>query len=321
MTIFKNTTPVVKLISFSLASLFVFINSALANPIVPNDSNTQIQNVNNVPVVNIATPTLSGMSRNIYKEFNIGDQGLVLNNSLNQTISELAGQLDKNPNLKNRTAELIVNEVVGGNQSQLLGALEVVGDKARVIIANPNGVMINGASFINNNDFTITTGKPTFNKKDLLTLEIAKGKITVGKKGLELKPGISNGPKGVSLMSRALEINGIVKAPVIIAVTGTIAPHMKDPKLTRLIEGEGAKPEFSINVKELGGMYADDRIRLASSEDGVGVNLRNLKGPEIHVNNSGGNIYVTTNGAEDMKNIHFYGDEAKTKVFIDGKPW
>ncbi|MDC9590584.1 filamentous hemagglutinin N-terminal domain-containing protein [Xenorhabdus sp. XENO-10] len=285
-----------------------------------NDSNTQIQNINNVPVVNIATPTLSGMSRNTYKEFNVEKQDLVLNNSLTKITSELVGQLDKNPNFKNRSAEIIVNEIVGGNQSQLLGALEVVGDKAKVIIANPNGVMINGASFINNNDFNITTGKPTFDKKDLLTLEIAKGQITVGEKGLELKAR-DNGPKGVSLMSRALEVNGIVRAPVIIAMTGTIAPHMKNPSLTRLIEGEGAKPQFSINVKDLGGMYADARIRLTSTEDCVGINLRNLKGPEIHASNNGGNIYVTTNGSEDMKNINFYGNDSKTKIFIDGKPY
>ncbi|MDC9598606.1 hypothetical protein [Xenorhabdus anantnagensis] len=44
-----------------------------------------------------------------------------------------------------------------------------------------------GLVIINNNDFNITTGKPTFDKKDLLTLEIAKGQITVGEKGLELK--------------------------------------------------------------------------------------------------------------------------------------
>ncbi|WP_309145415.1 filamentous hemagglutinin N-terminal domain-containing protein [Xenorhabdus yunnanensis] len=287
---------------------------------ISNDSNTQIQNINNVPVVNIATPTLSGMSRNTYKEFNVEKQDLVLNNSLTKITSELVGQLDKNPNFKNRSAEIIVNEIVGGNQSQLLGALEVVGDKAKVIIANPNGVMINGASFINNNDFNITTGKPTFDKKDLLTLEIAKGQITVGEKGLELKAR-DNGPKGVSLMSRALEVNGIVRAPVIIAMTGTIAPHMKNPSLTRLIEGEGAKPQFSINVKDLGGMYADARIRLTSTEDCVGINLRNLKGPEIHASNNGGNIYVTTNGSEDMKNINFYGNDSKTKIFIDGKPY
>ncbi|MBD2804784.1 filamentous hemagglutinin N-terminal domain-containing protein [Xenorhabdus sp. ZM] len=205
MIIFKNTTYFVKLASFSLVSLLFSTNSAFSGGIIPNDANTQVKNINNVPVVNIATPTLSGMSRNTYKEFNIEKQGLILNNSLDVISSELAGQLDKNPNLKNRSAALIVNEVVGGNQSQLLGALEVVGDKAKVIIANPNGIRVNGVNFINNNEFTLTTGKPTFNKKDLLTLDVTKGNITVGEKGLELKTEGGNGPKGVSLISRALE--------------------------------------------------------------------------------------------------------------------
>ncbi|MBD2785083.1 hypothetical protein ID858_03365 [Xenorhabdus sp. DI] len=95
---------------------FASITSAFANPITPDNDKTQVQNINNVPVVNI------------------GEQGLVLNNAMEHVTSELAGQLDKNPNLRNRSATLIVNEVVGGNQSQLLGALEIVGDKAKVII-------------------------------------------------------------------------------------------------------------------------------------------------------------------------------------------
>ncbi|CCW30760.1 hypothetical protein ABLA30_14200 [Xenorhabdus nematophila] len=89
--------------------------------------------------------------------------------------------------------------------------------------------------------------------------------------------------------------------------------------LTRLIAGERAKPELSINVKELGGMYAD-RIWLTSTENGVGVNLRNLKSPEIHAGGNGATVYVATNGSEDMKKIHFYGDDT-TKIFIDGVPY
>ncbi|WP_233437439.1 hypothetical protein [Xenorhabdus nematophila] len=84
-------------------------------------------------------------------------------------------------------------------------------------------------------------------------------------------------------------LNGIIKAPIIVAMTGAISPHMKDPSLTRLIAGEGAKPELSINVKELGGMYAD-RIWLTSTENGVGVNLRNLKSPEIHAGGNGATV-------------------------------
>lgn len=42
-----------------------------------------------------------------------------------------------NPNLGAGSARVIVNQVVGGNASQLLGYTEVAGQRAEVVIANP----------------------------------------------------------------------------------------------------------------------------------------------------------------------------------------
>ncbi|MDE9553424.1 filamentous hemagglutinin N-terminal domain-containing protein [Xenorhabdus bovienii] len=115
----------------STLTLLVSTNLAFANDIIPNDFNTQVNQVNNIPVINIATPTLNGMSRNTYKEFNVSEKGVIFNNSIDSVNSQLAGQLEKNHNLKDRTASLIINEVVGGNQSQLKGAIEIVGEDAK----------------------------------------------------------------------------------------------------------------------------------------------------------------------------------------------
>ncbi|WP_274715297.1 two-partner secretion domain-containing protein [Xenorhabdus bovienii] len=142
---------------------------------MPDNNKTQANQVNNIPVVDIATPNLSRVSHNVYKEFNVGEQGLVFNNSLESTTSQLAGQLNKNPNLRNRSATLINNEVVGGNPSQLKGLIEVAGDAANVMITNPNGVSINGLSFKNINDININTGNLKFNKrKNLEELNLTK---------------------------------------------------------------------------------------------------------------------------------------------------
>ncbi|MDC9622461.1 hypothetical protein PSI22_12645 [Xenorhabdus sp. XENO-7] len=103
------------------AGLFISTNLAIADLIILDNNKTQANQVNNIPVVDIATPNLSRVSHNVYKEFNVGEQGLVFNNSLESTTSQLAGQLNKNPNLRNRSATLINNEVVGGNPSQLKG--------------------------------------------------------------------------------------------------------------------------------------------------------------------------------------------------------
>ncbi|MCG3470982.1 filamentous hemagglutinin N-terminal domain-containing protein [Xenorhabdus bovienii] len=203
----------------STLTLLVSTNLAFANDIIPNDFNTQVNQVNNIPVINIATPTLNGMSRNTYKEFNVSEKGVIFNNSIDSVNSQLAGQLEKNHNLKDRTAGLIINEVVGGNQSQLKGAIEIVGEDAKLVITNPNGVFIDGAKFINIRESFISTGKPVFNKKDLLSLEVTKGKVTIGEKGLD--------SDNLVVFSRSLQVNGKINAYTITAMIGPNSMSMK----------------------------------------------------------------------------------------------
>ncbi|MDE1481087.1 filamentous hemagglutinin N-terminal domain-containing protein [Xenorhabdus bovienii] len=255
----------------SLISL-VTVNSAFADDVIPNNSQTQVQNVNNVPVVNIAAPNLSRVSRNVYKEFNIREQGLVLNNAMEQVTSELVGQLDKNPNFRTIPAGLIINEVVGGNQSQLLGKLEVAGIPAAVIISNPNGVMINGLNFNNVHEATISTGVIDFDKrKNPITLKVTKGQITVGEKGLD-----STNVKYLNMFGRTFKVQGDTESDYIGINAGSVLVDMK--KLTyNTIEGEGVKPQFSIDTSDLGGIYAN-RIMIKSTEKGIGVNLNDLDG-------------------------------------------
>jgi filamentous hemagglutinin family protein len=48
-----------------------------------------------------------------------------------------------------------LNEVVDGKTSNIAGWLEVVGNKAGVIIANPYGITCNGCGFINTSRVTL----------------------------------------------------------------------------------------------------------------------------------------------------------------------
>ena len=129
--------------------LFLHIVS-LANGIVPDNGaskNLQLDKAaNGVPLVNIEAPDNNGISHNVYKEYNVDGRGTILNNSKDLTNSQLGGLIYGNPNLQNSSeASTIINEVSGVNRSRIEGYQEIAGKKANYILANPNGIYVNGA--------------------------------------------------------------------------------------------------------------------------------------------------------------------------------
>ena len=66
---------------------------------------------NGVPIVNIATPNGSGLSHNQFHDYNVGTQGVILNNVANQTgATQLGGIIVGNPNLTNRIAAQTITQ-------------------------------------------------------------------------------------------------------------------------------------------------------------------------------------------------------------------
>ncbi|MCQ4438482.1 filamentous hemagglutinin N-terminal domain-containing protein, partial [Clostridioides difficile] len=63
--------------------------------------------------------------------------------------TQLAGQIGGNARLGGQSAKVILNEVIGGERSKLIGPTEIAGQAAQWSIANPNGITADGASFIN----------------------------------------------------------------------------------------------------------------------------------------------------------------------------
>jgi filamentous hemagglutinin len=122
-----------------------------------NQRPTVLGTPDSAPLINITTPSAAGVSRNTYTNFSVDSHGAVLNNSRTNTQSQLAGAIAGNPWLATGTAKVILNEVTGPNTSQLNGYLEVAGDRAQVIIANPAGIACSGCGFINANRVTLTT--------------------------------------------------------------------------------------------------------------------------------------------------------------------
>nr|WP_286203166.1 filamentous hemagglutinin N-terminal domain-containing protein [Rhizobium lusitanum] len=126
---------------------------------------------NGVPLIDIVTPNASGLSHNKYDNFNVGTQGLILNNFKGEVgTSNLGGATPGNPNLNSSSpASVILNEVTSGNRSALNGPTEVFGGRADVIIANPNGISCAGCGFINTPHATLTTGIPNIGADGSLT--------------------------------------------------------------------------------------------------------------------------------------------------------
>ena len=257
---------------------------AMAAVITP-EGNTQVDKAaNGVPVVNIATPNQSGISHNKYNDYNVGKEGLILNNATGQfTQTQLGGIIQNNPNLQpGKEASGIINEVTGANRSQLQGYTEVAGKAANVMVANPYGITCNGCGFINTPNATLTTGKPVLDANgNLQSLDVSKGSITIEGKGLD-----GSQSDAVSIIARATEINAALHAKDLTVIAG--ANRVAANGQTSPLNGEGEAPKIAVDTGALGGMYAN-RIHLVSSEKGLGVNLGNLNARQ-------GDITLNANG-------------------------
>ncbi|ELY5820861.1 hemagglutinin repeat-containing protein [Cronobacter dublinensis] len=281
-----------RLLSYLIISLLVWqpVAPAFAAAMTPTGPTGMDKAANGVPVVNIARPNAAGISHNQFKDYNVGKEGVILNNAtgqMNQT--QLGGIIQNNPNLRaGQEARGIINEVTGGSRSQLNGYTEVAGKAANVMVANPYGITCNGCGFINTPNVTLTTGKPTFDAAgNLATLDVTRGTITVEGKGLD-----ASQSDALSIISRATEVNAAIHAR---DLNVTVGANRVDANGSRTaIAGEGAAPVVAVDTGALGGMYAN-RIRLVSGDKGVGVNLGNLNARQ-------GDITLDASGRLAVKN-------------------
>ncbi|MEB4734129.1 filamentous hemagglutinin N-terminal domain-containing protein, partial [Burkholderia contaminans] len=123
------------------------------------------------------------------------------------------GNVQANANLNGRTASVIVNQVTStGNAyaSMLNGPLEVFGAPATVVIANPNGITINGGSFVNTGHVALATGNVSFNDLQIapgviqrnIVLDTSTGTIVVGPGGL------AGALIGLDMIAKTIRVDG-----------------------------------------------------------------------------------------------------------------
>lgn len=242
----------------------------IADPSAPNRQRpTVLESANGTPTVNIQTPSAGGVSRNTYQQFDIGQQGAILNNSRTNTQTQIGGWIQGNPWLANGGGRVIVNEVNSAAQSRLMGPLEVAGQRADVIIANPSGLVVDGLSFLNAAGVTLTTGRPLYGANGSLDgFRVQGGQISLQGSGMDAtKADYAN------VLARAFSLNAGLWAQDLRVVTGVnrIAADGSVQQSNLGAAGAGpAKPQFALDVAQLGGMYAG-KIFMVGTEAGLGV--------------------------------------------------
>ena len=297
-----------------------WIPMALANPVVPDQGELgpKIEEARNgMTVVNINTPNDKGLSHNQYNAFNVDEKGLILNNANRPVNTELAGYIMGNPNLVGSTANTILNEVTGTGSTSMNGALEVAGDKAHVIVANPNGISVNNGTFINASSATLTTGNPMINNGSVTGYNVQQGIITVGEKGLN-----ASKTARTDMLAEAVKLNGKVwaqdtqvvmgKNDISVDVTGKVTNAHKT----------GESSQVGLDVAAIGGMYANS-MYLVGTNDGFGVNNQGILSAQnkLTIDSTGklqntGTIAatdanITTKSLEQMNKGKLYVDTAK----------
>lgn len=307
-----SQVPTLKLNPIFLCISVILGFTSVSHAEIINTNGAGVMNQNNGPtIVHINKASDKGVSHNIYSKFDVDNKGVILNNSKDNTNTQLGGVINGNLNLANGTAKVIINEVNSNNATTLNGMVEVAGEKAKVIVANPSGITCNSCGFINTESTTLTTGKPIVANGDLLGYNVAKGQIIVNK-SLD-----SDSP--TELISRSAVINGQIKTKELKILTGNNFVDA-DGNAASSVAGTGNRPTVGIDVSALGGMYAD-KITLTSTEAGVGVRNKGIissggKGLSI---SSAGYVANENNKIESAGNIDINANTFQNSALVSAK--
>ena len=251
-------------IILSLTLLFPNISLAeiLADTNAPKSNQpTILKTPNNAIQVDIVKPNNKGVSINEYSKFNTTDKGTILNNSRNGADTITGGYIHANPRLSEKTAKLIVNKISSNKKSSLKGNIEIAGDKADLMIANPSGIDIDGVHFINSKSTTLTSAELKFKDGALNNIDVKQGEISISNRGLKDESNYLN------IISKTAKISANVYANNLNIITGK---NRLDKDLN-ILSSSSDDTKISIDTSNLGGMYAN-RIKLIATNKGIGVN-------------------------------------------------
>ena len=268
----RRITAWVTLGIFTVQPVLVFAEDIVADPSAPDAQRPVVTEAGSsgVPLVQITAPS-GEVSLNRYDAFSVPERGAILNNAFLFANTQLAGYIEGNPNLIGGPARIIVNEVTSKNPSELRGFLEVAGAKASVVIANPNGILADGAGFLNTSRAILATGRSQIDAAGNFTgIRVEDGHALITGKGLDAR-----GADSAEIYARAIEVNAGIWANHAKIVAG-INDIGRDGSVTPITSSDSAlrsAPSYAIDLADIGGMYAS-RVELVGTEKGLGVNLR-----------------------------------------------
>jgi len=252
---------------------------------------------NGTPLVNIQTPSAAGVSRNTYQQFDVNTSGAILNNASANIQTQLGGWIQDNPHLTHGAARVILNEVNASDPSQLQGQIEIAGQRAELVIANPAGITCNGCGFINAERATLTTGTPIMHDGNLEGYRVRGGSIAITGAGMN-----THSSDYTALIARSVAVNADLWAQQLQVITGSQEVSAHDYSTISAINPNKNTPTFALDVSHLGGMYAQ-KIVLRGTEHGVGVRNAGTIGAQA------GELVVTSAGRlENSGRLHAHTD-------------
>ncbi|WP_240532610.1 filamentous hemagglutinin N-terminal domain-containing protein [Agrobacterium albertimagni] len=298
-----NMQPV---LAASLSLLLCGVSLPASAQVIPDGGSNTTTSIDptggatNVQIAPVGNPT-SAISHNSYTEFSVDPLGV---------------------NLDNRTvnARTILNEVTSSRISNLNGPLEVLGARAHVIIANPNGIAVDGASFRNTGGVVLSTGTASVVSRqitsgsfqDNVVLKTAGGTINIGAGGL------SGAMSTLHLLADRIRIDGPVendslqlRSSIEITAGGSsveydsaIVPNSDLENWGRMIDEGSNDNSVAIEITSRGTLKANT-VRIRATSNGAGVSHAGnglAKLGDFVIDASG---KVTTSGSiEAKRNVH-----------------
>ena len=274
-----------KTITFIMLLLFSFNIFAEVVPDPASIGTRATKTASGIDQLDIAAPNKNGTSYNSLKELQVSEQGLILNNNKDIVANtKIAGYVARNRNLDDSiAANLIITEVTGKNRTNINGTVEVAGKRADLVMANRNGVYVNGGNFLNTDRVTLTTGSLEMKNGDLVAINVSQGQIGIGEKGLN-----ALNLTELELLGKTIDVSGVIKASKETRLLVSAGGQTYEYK-TKEVKSKGETYKgIAIDGKSVGSMYAG-KIDIISNDKGAGVNT---KGDLVSVDD----IVITANG-------------------------